>query len=78
MTEGNGQSFSVDMSQQTKAHLKELHQKALQSGTGAHFLAAFRQILDHLRQNPCEFGEPLYSLAALKLQVRKGVVAPSL
>jgi hypothetical protein len=76
MTEGNGQSFSVDMSQQTKIHLKELHQKALQSGMGTHFVTAFRQILGHLRQNPCEFGEPLYSLAALKLQVRKGAIAP--
>jgi len=76
MTEGNGPSYSVSMSQQTRSLLKKLHLEAVQLGIGAQFLAAFRQILSQLQQNPCEFGEPLYSLAALKLQVRKGVIAP--
>jgi len=75
---GNGQSapYRVSMSQQTKAVLKQLHGQAAQTGTGHEFLAALRQILEHLRSAPLTFGEPHYRLPALQLLVRQGVVSP--
>jgi hypothetical protein len=77
-TQGNGQptTWHVDMSGATKTQLKQLHQRAMQSGNGPRFLAALEQILNKLRTAPTDFGEPLYELPALRLLVRQAVVAP--
>ena len=37
---------------------------------------AFRQVVRQLRQNPTQFGEPLYRLPALRMQVYTAVVRP--
>ena len=70
----NGPSYHIDMSQQNRMILKLLHLQAAHKGTGPRFVAAFRQMVEHLRQDPLNFGEPLYHLPILKLQVRLGVV----
>ncbi len=75
---GNGQSFSynVQISSQIKTIVRQLHRQAIQQGTGAQFLAAFREAVDRLRREPLIFGEPLYRLPALQLQVRQAVLLP--
>jgi hypothetical protein len=56
--------------------LKQRHLEAIQTGRGAPFLAAFRQIIERLRKEPLVFGEPLYRLKALQLEIRQGIVLP--
>jgi hypothetical protein len=77
-SQGNGESIPYDirMSALTKAVVKQLHAQAVQAGTGQKFLAALRQILEQLRTNPLNFGEPVYRLPALRLLVRQGALLP--
>ena len=39
-------------------------------------LGAYRQIVEQLRTDPLTFGEPLYHLPVLKLQVRQAIILP--
>ena len=76
--QGNGQpsAYSVHMSAGTKSVVKTLHQQAIQAGIGREYLAAFRQIIARLSQDPLTFGEPLYRLPALRMLVRQAAVLP--
>jgi hypothetical protein len=76
MTTGNGPTYRVDMSSHNKNVLKSLHLQAAEKGTGTRFVAAFRTVVDHLRREPLTFGEPLYRLELLRLQIRQAVVDP--
>jgi hypothetical protein len=57
------------MSVQTKANLKFLLKEAIDLGNGQQFHDAFRKISNRLQRDPLEFGEALYHLPALHLQV---------
>jgi hypothetical protein len=76
-TQGNGQRvpYNVHMSAQNAAELKQQHLDAAQQGWGQQFVSTVRQIVERLRNDPLEFGEPLYRLPSLKLQVRQAVMA---
>lgn len=76
-SQGNGQPvrYSVSMSQQTRAALKDVHARAAQAGRGSEFVVAFRQIVERLHTDPWNFGEPLYRLSALKLLVCQGAIS---
>lgn len=78
MSSGNGtpHPYSVSMSQIQRANLLHLHQLAAALGQGQRFLDAYREIVRRLQRDPRVFGEALYSLPALKLEVRQAVVAP--
>ncbi|HWG44334.1 MAG TPA: hypothetical protein VN688_16265 [Gemmataceae bacterium] len=54
----------------------QLQHQAVQQGRGEELLRAARNVYDRLRQDPNEFGEPLYRLPALRLQVRCAVARP--
>jgi hypothetical protein len=77
-TEGNGQpiSYKVDYSADLKNKIKSLHAQAASTGKGHQFLDALRAILKRLRENPKEFGEPVYHLPVLKLTVYQAILAP--
>jgi hypothetical protein len=64
------------MSAQTQVLILQLHDDAIQAGTGQRFLAAFRAIVARLHRDPRVFGEPLYRLPALRLEIRKAAVLP--
>jgi hypothetical protein len=64
------------MSGLTKANVKKLHLQAFQNGRGQDFVASLRKIIEQLRTNPLDFGEPLYRLPTLQLAVRQGVIDP--
>ena len=72
----NGPSYRVDMSKAIKAHLKRLHAEATEAGFGQLFLHSYQQIIRRLHADPLVFGEPLYSLPALGLQLRQALIAP--
>jgi hypothetical protein len=53
-----------------------LQRQATREGRGQEFLRAAREVYEHLCQKPSEYGEPLYRLSALHLQVRCVAVRP--
>jgi len=68
--------FIVDMSGETRQKIRALFDKACRENRGKEFLAAFKAISHRLITDPHEFGEPLYHLPLLKVQVRKAIVIP--
>jgi hypothetical protein len=73
---GNGNLFKVHGSKRVLNILKDLQERATESGRGEQFQAALQAMYDRLRKNPKGFGEPLYRIPALKLVVYLGVVNP--
>lgn len=76
-SQGNGSPirYAVRMSGHAKAELKERLREAAAAGKGHQFLAAVRRISERLRQDPLNFGEPLYRLPALRLLVCAGILS---
>jgi hypothetical protein len=68
--------YHVDLSGETHHQIKALFVKASREGRAESFLAAFKKICHRLEQDPEDFGEPLYHLSVLKVQVRKAVIIP--
>jgi hypothetical protein len=79
-TQGNGHParYDLSMSGATRAVLVQLALQAKRAGTGQQFLAALREIGKRLREDPLNFGEPLYRLPALQLLVCQGAISPLL
>lgn len=78
MSSGNGpiQQYAVSMSQFHQARLLQLHEQAEASGRSLRFLNAYREILGRLKRDPRVFGEQIYSLTVLKLEVRTAAIHP--
>ena len=77
MPTGNGEPrFTVRVSGAVAAILKKLQHQAWREHRGEAFLTSFQTISQRLTHDAREFGEPLYRLPALKLQVRHGIVGP--
>jgi hypothetical protein len=77
-SQGNGEQtfYEVHMSEHDRSLLKQRYLEAAQAGKGNQFLSALRQIAQRLREDPLNFGEPLYRLPGLKLLVRQAAVLP--
>jgi hypothetical protein len=72
----NGGRYEVHCSGLIAKRLKEIQKHAKEEGRGEHVLSAIRNIWHRLSDNPIEFGEPLYRLPALRMQVRHGIIRP--
>src|SRR2546430_96280 len=70
------QLFQVEISAAIAEALRQLQHRASRESRGKVFLLALRKIVDRLRTDPARFGEPLYRLSALRLQIRCAVVRP--
>lgn len=68
--------YYVDASEEVRRELKQLHQDALKQGRGKAFVSSLRAMYERLHHDPFEFGEPLYSLPMLRLQVRNAAIRP--
>jgi hypothetical protein len=68
--------FVVHVSNAIAKKLVALHKQADEQGRRQETLAAIRGIADQLHNDPFEFGEPLYRLQSLELEVRHGGVYP--
>jgi hypothetical protein len=76
---GNGQAiFQVHLSGMIAENERRLQRQAWQEGRGASFIIAMRSITKRLKNDPRAFGEPLYSLPALRLQIRHAAIGPVL
>jgi hypothetical protein len=71
-----GGPYQIDSSVVVARALDKLQKRASQEGRGEEVLAAIRQMRQRLQQDPANFGEPLYRLPALKMQIRSAVVRP--
>jgi hypothetical protein len=69
-------TYAVHGSGVIAAALKEIQSRANQEGRGKQVLAAIEQVHRRLRRDPNGFGEPIYRLPALRMQVRTAVVGP--
>jgi hypothetical protein len=75
---GNGPQFRwrVHASQIVAQTLYQLQNEAAAQGRGDQAFAAFRSIFEHLKTDHTEFGEPLYQLPGMKMQLRTAAVRP--
>jgi hypothetical protein len=73
---GGGPPFRVESSALVTAATRALLLRAVQTGRGAEALAAYRGLIDALETRAREFGEPLYPLTHMQLQVRAGSIRP--
>jgi len=73
----NGErSYRVEFSGLIRRELRKLLRHAVWQGRGPQFREALRTILNRLTNDPNSLGEPLYRLAALRLQVRQVAIRP--
>jgi hypothetical protein len=56
--------------------LQRLQRLAAREGRRDKFLWALRQVHQRLRWDPTGFGEPLYQLPALRIEIRHGAIRP--
>ena len=68
--------FSVHRSGALKIRFQQLQLQAWFEGRGEQFNAAYLKILQRLRTDPLTYGEPLYPLRHMRLQVRVCSVLP--
>jgi hypothetical protein len=76
--QSNGGSYQVLSSRSIAQAFRRLYSRAKKDGRAGPFMSAARQIGHRLMRAPLEFGEALYRLPALRLQVRHGAVGPLL
>jgi hypothetical protein len=78
MPKPNGRKppFEVHASVAIRKILLNLQRQAAREGRGDQVLAAFKEIVKRLQQDPQGLGEPSYSLSALRLQIRTCSVRP--
>ena len=74
---GNGeQSFRLGFSELIVQSLRKLQRRASREGRGQEFLLAVREVVRRLQHDPTEFGEALYRLPVLRMQIRCAVILP--
>jgi hypothetical protein len=74
----NGGRFEVHCSKANAEHLIQIQKQAKEQGRGEEVLSAIRSIWHRLSFEADEFGEPLYRLPGLRIQVRQGAIGPLL
>ena len=75
MPEGNGRSFQVHCSGKVAKELKKLQHKASPARRKL-IAAAFQKIVNKLRTDASNAGEPRFHLVSLKMQVRALAISP--
>ena len=74
---GNGAGrFTVRCSSAIIASIHAIHQRARDQGRGKAVTSALRRIIHRLESNPLRFGEPVYRLPSLQMQIRTAIVRP--
>jgi hypothetical protein len=74
---GNGrQLYQISFSGVISAEIRRLQRRASRQGRGQEYLQALRAIVNRLRKDPNELGEPLYRLPALRVQLRCATIRP--
>jgi hypothetical protein len=74
--EENGGPFEIHASALLVEAFRRIQRRATLEGRGLEVLEAIRYIRQRLSRDPSNFGEPLYRLPALRMQIHCGVVGP--
>jgi hypothetical protein len=72
----SGGPYQVHNSRAIARTFQLIQRQASREGRGEELLRAARQVYERLRRDPTTFGEPLYRLPALRIQVRCVAVRP--
>ena len=75
MTESNG-SYRVDIIGPARRDYLDIVRRAQDARLGEAVVEAYRRLLIRLAQNPREFGEPMYHLSGMRMDVRNASVRP--
>ncbi len=75
-SERNGERHEVHWSAAVAQSVRRTAQQAAEEGRGDVFLAALRSVIRRLRRSPADFGEPLFRLPAMRMQVRCAGIPP--
>jgi hypothetical protein len=73
-----GLPYEVHNSSLIAQAFRRLQRRATREGRGQDLLRAVKEVYERLRQNPWEFGEPLYRLPAMRMQIRSAVIRLSM
>lgn len=78
MSTGNGSAdrHTVELLGDVRDELVRIARRAAERGTGRDVTRAFAAIVARLRSNPRAFGEPLYDLRHIRMQIWRGLVPP--
>jgi hypothetical protein len=71
-----GAAYQVHNSQAIAQAFLRLQDQASVEGRGPELLQAAHIVYQRLRKDPTEFGEPLYRLPTLRMQVRCALIRP--
>src|SRR5437899_1354733 len=71
-----GQQYEVHISGAIAKKLKQIQRRASRQGRGEAVLSALKQIVERLRHDPLSWGDPLYRLPALRMQVCHASIRP--
>jgi hypothetical protein len=72
----HGDNFEIIISPKIAQQVRGLHRRAAREGVGRAFVTTFQTLVFRLRSAPDDFGEPMYRLPALRMQIRCAVVPP--
>lgn len=68
--------YRISFSGALAESLRQLQRRASREGRGEDFLRAVRSAVERLWNDPTTFGEPLYRLPVLRMQLRCTVIRP--
>jgi len=71
-----GGPYEVHNSGEIAQAFLALQRRASQEGRGGDLLRATREVYERLTRDPYEFGEPLYRLPNLRMQIRCAAITP--
>jgi len=71
-------SFRITMAAGVAESIKKLHARAIAIGIGKAVLAAIKSMRQRLEADPTNYGEPLFHLPAIQMQVRMAIEIPLL
>ena len=75
-TNGNSFGHTVEMPGRVRDQLRQMARSAAEMGQGYKVTDVVARILSRLQHSPLEFGEPLYRLRKMRMEVRRGAINP--
>jgi len=72
----SGEEFEVHNSASIARAFVRLQRRAAREGRGVEVLEAAKEMYERIRTSAREFGEPLYRLPALRMEIRCAVIRP--
>jgi len=76
MAEAGDPGYEVHASALVQQALRRLQERASLQGKGKALASAYRRAIERLASDPLDFGEAVYDLPVLRMQIRTAVVLP--